>query len=136
MKRVPWSVFVAAASLGGCVLAWQPTDTPGAKAGKLAARIPLGAVTLGMSEVVIARETAREAEWQAEAARARRRDELLKEAAHWQDVAITATKDSDRQLALVFYRAARDDLAALDGAAPPAREGAAQAELPGSKKQN
>jgi hypothetical protein len=131
MVRVPWRECLAALSLGGCVLAWQPTDTPEAKAGKLAARIPLGAVTLGMSEMIIARETAREAEWKAEAAKARRRDELLMEAAHWQEVAMTATKDSDRELALVFYRAARDDLAALDGAAP-----SVQAGLPGSKKQN
>jgi hypothetical protein len=123
-------------SLGGCVLAWQPTDSPGAKAEKLAARIPLGAVTLGLSEVIIARETAREDEWKAEAAKALRREDLIRQALHWQDVAINATKESDRQLALIFYRAAREDIAALDATPAPPREGSAQAELPGSKGQN
>ena len=134
MFRRRWSVCLTALTLGGCVLAWQPTDTPGAKAGKLAARIPLGVVTLGMSEVVIARETAREAEWQAEAAKAKRREELLKEAERWKAAAVVAKDDAARQLALTFFEAAREDLAALDAPQPPLRDGSAS--LPGSKKQN
>jgi hypothetical protein len=122
MKRLPWRECLAALSLAGCVLAWQPTDTPSAKAEKLAARIPLGAVTLGMSEVIIARETARDAEWKAEAARNKRRAELVEQAKHWQDMAVKTKDSADRELYLVFYRAVRDDIAALDGSQPPAQD--------------
>ncbi|HTO09718.1 MAG TPA: hypothetical protein VMR86_21890 [Myxococcota bacterium] len=130
MVRVPWRECLAALSLGGCVLAWQPTDTPGAKAEKLAARIPLGIVSLGASELIIARETAREAEWQAEAAKAKRREELNQEAERWKEAAVAAVKAKDepaRQLALTFFEAARADLAALDAPQPPLRDAAAAA---------
>ena len=135
--RRRWVVCLMALTLGGCALAWQPNDSPGTKAGKLAARIPLGAVTLGLSEVIIDRETAREAEWKAEQAKAERRNQLMKEADYWKAAAFAAKDESSRQLALTFFMAAREDLAALDGFRPPRRDEASAAAAPeGTKKQN
>ena len=109
---------LATCLLCSCALAWQPTDGVGEKAAKLAARIPLGVVTLGISELVIAKESARERQWRVEAEKQARRDQLTAEVEHWKAAAIAATNDSDRQLALTFYQAAREDLAALDAPEP------------------
>jgi len=115
MRWLRGGVCVTALLLGGCVLAWQPTDSGGAKTGKLFARIPLGVVTLGLSEVVIARETARESEWKAEADKTTRRAALTKEADKWKAAAVATKDEADRKLFLTFFEAARADLAALDG---------------------
>jgi hypothetical protein len=111
-------VALLACILCGCALAWQPTDSGGVKAGKLAARIPLGIASLGLSELIISKETQRERDWQAAAARRAHREQLTAEVEHWKAAAISASTDADRQLALTLFQAAREDLAAFDQPPP------------------
>lgn len=110
---------ITALCASGCALVWQRTDTTGEKAAKLAGRVPLALVTLGLSEVVISREVERERQWQIDAQREAQRRNLVEQMQHWQEVAFTAGKgDTERrELALHFFEAARADLAALDAAA-------------------
>ena len=134
MRRSVWQVCLAASLSGGCVLAWQPLDTTAAKAEKLIARIPLAVVTLGISEVVIDRETAREEQWKAEARRDERKAELRCEMDFWKRTAFETKDDKQRQTAMTLFEAAREDLRALEEApVPPLRDRTAQAEPGGAK---
>ncbi len=114
-RRACAVAVIAALCATGCALVWKPTDTAGQKAAKLTGRVPLAIVTLGLSEVVIGRETEREAQWKAQGQQENRRKELREEMLKWQNAALSAKGDPEqRELAKYFYESARDQLVKLD----------------------
>ena len=113
LNRVAAAV-IAAFFATGCALVWTSQDDSSQKAKKLAGRIPLAIVTLGISEVVISREYDRDRQFQLERDRKAERVELVRRAQEWQERAV-ATKDvKDRELFLRFYDSTQQQIADLD----------------------
>jgi hypothetical protein len=113
LNRIAAAV-IAAFFATGCALVWTKDDSTELKAKKLTARIPLALVTLGISEVVIDREYARQQRFDLEKAREKQRAQLVLEMKKWENAAVATTNPGDRELYLRFYDSKRQEIADLD----------------------